>query len=160
MAKAAHRMSEIFTGADRAALSALRHSDPQANLIQRWKKILAANPDLVERRLAYVPQVIEHGWVVIFLPDQGFAYTIGLQYRFGQPELLIASPRRSGAELKRLLNAIGNYVRVRSMAGDPAPIIRAGEPVDIADTRSAMSSSGSNRGRGAASITVSRSAPA
>lgn len=119
-------MSDLFAGRDRARLAKLRSTNPKQNLLARWEKIVAARPDLAERRLAYVPLIAEHGWAVIAMPEQGFAYTIGLKYHFDQPELLIAAPSLGPADIKRLLNAIGTYVSIGNR-------IAAGEPVDLTD---------------------------
>src|SRR5580698_4311921 len=92
MASTAPRVSEIFPEEERDHLSSLRRADPVENLVTRWRLLGEARPDLAQRRLGYVPLILEHGWAVIAIPEEGFAYTIGLQYRFGQPELLVAAP--------------------------------------------------------------------
>ncbi|MBI2395795.1 MAG: DUF4262 domain-containing protein [Deltaproteobacteria bacterium] len=119
-------MHALYVGDDRERLAALRQKDPDANLAERWEKIVDARPDLAERRLAYVPLIAEHGWAVIAIPEEGFAYTVGLKYRFDQPELLVAAPGLSPQELKGILNAIATYVALGNRIGP-------GEPVDLAD---------------------------
>ncbi len=122
----AKNMHEFYVGKERDRLAALRTKDPDKNLAARWKLVQARQPGLAERRLGYVPVVIEHRWAVIAIPEEGFAYTIGLRYRFGQPELLIAAPHLELEEQKRILNAIGMYVSLGNR-------IEAGEPVDLED---------------------------
>lgn len=126
MATAKKDMHPLFVGDDRERLAALRVSDPDASLAERWEKLVEARPDLAERRLSYVPLIAEHGWAVIAIPEESFAYTIGLKYRFDQPELLIAAPGVSPEELKRMLNAIAAYVALGNRVGP-------GEPVELAD---------------------------
>ena len=133
MAAAKQIVSEIFPTEERTKLAALRRDDPKESLVSRWKTIREARPDIAERRLGYVPLVIEHSWAVIALPEEGFAYTIGLNYHFQQPEILIAAPSLEIQDLKRLLNVIGQYVASRAGADDPGPVIYAGEPVDLTD---------------------------
>lgn len=133
MAAAKQIVSEIFPTEERTKLTALRRDDPKKSLVSRWKTIRQARPDIAERRLGYVPLVIEHSWAVIALPEEGFAYTIGLNYHFQQPEILIAAPSLEIQDLKRLLNVIGQYVASRAGADDPGPVIYAGEPVDLTD---------------------------
>jgi hypothetical protein len=103
-------VSEIFAEDEREHLASLRHADPVENLVTRWRLLEEARPDLAHRRLGYVPLVLEHGWAVIAIPEEGFAYTIGLQYRFGQPELLVAAPSLDPDGLRTLLNALGRHV--------------------------------------------------
>ena len=127
-------MSPLFTGKDRTRFAALRERDPQKNLIERWKKIQELRPDLAEVRLGYLPLVIENQWAVIGIPEEGFAYTIGLGYRFNQPELLIAAPHLGVEELKQMLNQLGKYVQLKALlAEDGKPVIGAGEPVEMKD---------------------------
>lgn len=126
MPEAKQQMDEIFVGKDRDKLAALRKKDAQKNLVERWKKVVKARPDLAERRLGYVPQIIESGWAVISIPEEGFAFTIGLNYRFGQPELLVAIPGLSPQEFAQLLNQLGAYVAMGNRIGP-------GEPVELRD---------------------------
>lgn len=126
MPEAKQQMDEIFVGKDRDKLAALRKKDAQKNLVERWKKVVKARPDLAERRLGYVPQIIESGWAVISIPDEGFAFTIGLNYRFGQPELLVAIPGLSPQDFAQVLNQLGAYVALGNRIGP-------GEPVELRD---------------------------
>jgi hypothetical protein len=41
--------------------------------------VVKGNPGFAERRLGYVPEIVEHGWAVVALPEEGFAYTLGLK---------------------------------------------------------------------------------
>jgi hypothetical protein len=106
------------------ALRALRKKDANKNLVERWKIVVRHRPDLAERRLGYVPMIAEHGWAVIAIGGESFAYTIGLEYRFDHPELLVAAPDLDAAEFKVLLNTIATYVSLGNR-------IAAGEPVDL-----------------------------
>src|SRR5262245_17816590 len=126
MPKPKKSMSPIFVGEERKELQALRKRDPKQNLRVRWKKVEEAIPEIAERRLGYVPMIIKHGWAVIALPNEGFAYTIGLKYQYNQPELLVVAPDLSMGELQRLLNMIGLYVSIGNRIGP-------NEPVDLTD---------------------------
>jgi hypothetical protein len=126
MPTVATKMNELFQGRDRARLLALRQKDPGKSLAERWKKILAGRPDLARRRLGYVPLIMAHRWAVIAIPEEGFAYTIGLRYHFGQPEILLAAQGLAPEELKQILNAIGQYVALGNRIGPR-------EPVDLED---------------------------
>ena len=126
MPEAKRKMDELFASEDRARLMALRTDDPQQNLLERWKKVVKGNPGVAERRLGYVPEIAEHGWAVVALPEEGFAYTIGLKYRFDQPELLVAAPGLSPKDFARVLNLLGAYVAAGNRIGP-------NEPVDLTD---------------------------
>jgi hypothetical protein len=126
MTTAARKVSEIFPVEERAYLEELRRTDPAMSLATRWERIVEARPDVADRRLAYVPLISEHGWAVIAIPEEGFAYTIGLKYNFDQPELLVVGPALAPEDLRDLLNAIGRYVSLGNKIGP-------GEPVDLED---------------------------
>lgn len=122
MAEAKRLMDEVFVGEDRERLAALRTEDPQKNLTERWKKVAEERPSIAERRLAYVPEIVSQGWAVVAIPDEDFAYTIGLKYRYDQPELLIAAKGLKPKDLGRLLNVIGGYVAMGNRIGPDEPV--------------------------------------
>jgi hypothetical protein len=117
-------VSDVFDASDRDRLSALRRSDPFANLRERWAIVQAKQPDLASSRLGYVPLVIERRWTVITVAEQQLAYTIGLKYRFGHPELLVAGPGYTPQAQGKILNLLGNYIAIGNR-------ILPGEPVDL-----------------------------
>jgi hypothetical protein len=119
-------VSTLFEKTAHARLKKLRKSDPQKNLVERFRLICDARPDLAERRLGYVPMIIEHGWAIVAIPEEGFAFTIGLKYRFDQNELLVAAPSLKPQELKQLLNMVALYVSLGNRIGP-------NEPVDLTD---------------------------
>ncbi len=111
-------VSPIF-GKDAKKLQALRQKDPEKNLVERWKRLITARPDF-EASYGFVPMVLETGWAVVAVPEDDVAYTVGLQYRFGQKDLLISAPHLSLEAQKRLLNELGRNVLLgaRIEAGD------------------------------------------
>jgi len=126
MAETKRLVSPVFPEDVRETLAELRSVDPARNLAERWALLAELRPDIVERRLGFVPMVAEHGWAVIALPNDGFAYTIGLKYNFDHPELLIVAPNLSPQDIRQLLNAVGLYVSLGNR-------ILPGEPVDLTD---------------------------
>lgn len=95
-------VSPLF-GAAGDALHALRVSNPEKNLSERWRLMVGARPDFA---IAYgfVSKIIEGKWAVVAVPDDAVAYTVGLHYRFGHKELLISAPHLPLKVQKRLLN--------------------------------------------------------
>lgn len=57
---------------------------------------------------------MQRGWASIVLSDEGmnYAFTIGLEYSFGHPEILIASPHRPARELAKMLEWFTDRVEV------------------------------------------------
>ena len=115
-------MDAIFAGKDRARLAALRAKDPQQSLLERWQRVVSAKPDVAAERLSFVPEIAQHGWAVVAIPDEGFAYTVGLKYRFDQPELLFAAPGLSAEQYASILNVIGAYVAAGNRIDADVPV--------------------------------------
>ncbi len=83
----------------------LLNENPIRNLIERYSLFCAEYEDFARKRLSYLPQLMQNGWVPIVLSDEGmnYAFTVGLEYSFGHPEILIASPSRPARLLDRML---------------------------------------------------------
>ncbi|NGZ77147.1 DUF4262 domain-containing protein [Saccharibacillus alkalitolerans] len=83
----------------------LLHENPGRNLIERYSLFCQEYTDFARRRLSYIPELMQRGWVPIVLSDEGmnYAFTIGLEYSFGHPEILIASPSRPARQLAQMI---------------------------------------------------------
>lgn len=83
----------------------LLHENPGRNLFERYSLFCQEYTDFARKRLSYIPELMNKGWMPIVLSDEGmnYAFTIGLEYSFGHPEILIASPNRSARQLNRML---------------------------------------------------------
>jgi hypothetical protein len=77
-------------------------------------KNLPSPTDEVDRKL--LADVQGHGWHVIWVETDeegpGFAYSIGLHYTFGHPEVIVFG--LSGVTMHRMINEIGERIRAGS----------------------------------------------
>jgi hypothetical protein len=94
--------------ATRERLGKLRWSDPDESLRERMK-LLSRYPSEVVH-LGFVKQILDHGWAVVWVSDDDVAYTIGLEYRFAHPELLLSAPDLDVETQKAILNDLGSRV--------------------------------------------------
>lgn len=92
----------------------LLHENPARNLVERYSLFCTEYTDFTRKRFSYVPQLMQRGWAPIVLSDEGmnYAFTIGLEYSFGHPEILIASPHRPARELAKMLEWFTDRVEV------------------------------------------------
>ncbi|MDO3413104.1 DUF4262 domain-containing protein [Saccharibacillus sp. CPCC 101409] len=86
----------------------LLHENPRRNLVERYALFGEHYPDFCRKRLSYIPEMMKDGWVAMSLSDEGmnYAFTIGLEYSFGHPEILIASPNRPVKMLHRMVELL------------------------------------------------------
>ena len=100
-------VSDMF-GDEGRRFAALLKKDPARSLEKRWAWLRKNNPGRAASTFGFVPMIIEHGHAVISVPEDRVIFTIGLQYRFGHPELLISSPSLvdQQTELKGTLNEL------------------------------------------------------
>jgi hypothetical protein len=118
-------VSPVFAG-NEARFLALRAADPGANLRARLDVLRGRlSPERFAEDFGYAHHLLSPGWAIMAFPEDGVIYTLGLNYHFGQPELLIGSqPLREQpaltAELTTLLNEVGQRVAkgLRLMVGD------------------------------------------
>ncbi len=116
-------MSDQYVGKQRERLAALRKTDPEANLRARWRIVRTKQPKYAARRLAYLPTILRYGWAVLDDPERGFAYTLGLHYRYGHPDLLVVAPRLDAEGRKRLLDALARDVSTGHRIERGTPIL-------------------------------------
>ncbi|GGO05089.1 DUF4262 domain-containing protein [Saccharibacillus kuerlensis] len=92
----------------------LLHENPSRNLIERYSLFCQEYTDFARKRLSYIPDLMHRGWVPIVLSDEGmnYAFTIGLEYSFGHPEILIASPSRPARTLARMIEWFAERVEM------------------------------------------------
>ncbi|OWA35603.1 hypothetical protein B9G55_13345 [Saccharibacillus sp. O16] len=96
--------------------------NPARNLVERYSLFCTEYTEFTRKRFSYIPQVMQRGWAPIVLSDEGmnYAFTIGLEYSFGHPEILIASPHRPAKVLAKMLEwfvdrvEVGEQLKVRS----------------------------------------------
>ena len=120
-------MSDQYVGKQRERLAALRKTDPEANLRARWRIVRTKQPKYAATRLAYVPNILRYGWAVVDVPEQGFAYTLGVHYRYGHPDFLVVAARLDAPGRKRLLDALAKDVSL-------GHTIACGEPVHLEES--------------------------
>ena len=123
--------SRAFTEADAKKLMALRERNLDENLAKRWEILQLRQPNFTARRLGYVPFIMEYGWAVVGIPDQGLSYTVGLHYRYGQKELLLAAPHLDAQKQKRLLNGLAKKVAAGAR-------FKAGDSIDVEGQKLAL----------------------
>lgn len=99
-------VSPLF-GAAGGALQALRQTNPEQNLAERWRLMVDARPDFAIT-YGFVSKIMEAGWAVV--ADDAVAYTVGLNYRFGHRELLISAPELPLRVQKKLLNEFASAI--------------------------------------------------
>ena len=128
MPTAKRAVSAVFDELDHTLLLALRRTDPQASLVRRWDKARITSPRLCATRLGFVPLIMQNGWAVIWI-EEGFAFTVGLNYHFNQVEFLVVAPHLSSGALQEILNTLGKYV---ALSCDDRRIA-AGERVELAE---------------------------
>jgi len=92
----------------------LLQENPGRNLIERYSLFCEEYTDFARKRLSYIPELMHKGWVPIVLSDEGmnYAFTIGLEYSFGHPEILIASPNRPARVLAKMIEWFADRVEV------------------------------------------------
>ncbi|HBP16954.1 MAG TPA: hypothetical protein DEA08_04045 [Planctomycetes bacterium] len=104
------------TPGDLQRFAELAAEDPEANLIERFEFFLAQDEGTAQQLFGFVPIILRSGWVAIVTPQAGgetLAFSVGLHYRFGHPEILLvgAIPPR---EAQAVINAVGAQVCMSS----------------------------------------------
>ncbi|MCQ4087717.1 DUF4262 domain-containing protein [Saccharibacillus sp. JS10] len=86
--------------------------NPARNLVERYSLFCEEYSDFARKRMSYIPELMQKGWVSIVLSDEGmnYAFTIGLEYSFGHPEILIASPNRPARVLAKMVEWFAQQV--------------------------------------------------
>ncbi len=100
------------TPADMRRFAKLAEEDPEANLMERFEFFLAQNEGAAQQQLGFVPIILNSGWVAVVSPqDEGetLAFSVGLHYRFGHPEVLLIGAIPP-PEAQAVINAVGAQV--------------------------------------------------
>lgn len=89
----------------------LYKKDRFENLCERYEYFVTIEPELFQRKLGFVPMMIEHVWTVIPIRGENFAFSAGFYYEYQQPEIMVISDELGTKEYQLLINEICCYVR-------------------------------------------------
>ena len=86
-------------------------TDKAKNLRERMDCLRGIDPETFERTLGFAELVYKNHWVVIPIQGEAFAYSVGMNYEYAAPEVMILSNDLSHREFQQLINEVNCRVR-------------------------------------------------
>jgi hypothetical protein len=90
---------------------ALLRTHKGKNLRERIDCLRGVDPEVFDRTLGFAELVYRNHWVVIPIEGEGFAFSVGMNYEYGAPEVMIISNDLSHREFQRLINELNCLAR-------------------------------------------------